>query len=356
MPIAPPSAPPPAERSRHQPGASLLLRDLLAAEEWLVSERTASQTVPRGSILYTRVLPLDGVAICVGCGATAIPADFTSEIFDLREELSHGDDPLALDDLLRLDDRLRGLYFELAERVHHPPPLELRNTDGDPFELIDLRYELLASPQEALDALQSLAFGHSREDLRAMAERDDSGRVLSASFPWAKKGNKQHKSWNNTILGHLEISDGALTIQVNSRRRAERIRKEVKRRLGAHARLLEEHVRTAASLFDEAEGSAGSEESRRLREESEQLERDPAVQALTERARREHWQDWLDQELPALRGQTPREAAKHPRGRERLESLLLGFEGGGGVEENPMAPDVPALRRALGLVEEPGGE
>jgi hypothetical protein len=49
-----------------------------------------------------------------------------------------------------------------------------------------------------------------------------------------------------------------------------------------------------------------------------------------------------------LQGQTPRAAAKSASTRERLEALLLQFEGKGD-DSNPFAPDVAALRRELGL-------
>jgi hypothetical protein len=56
-----------------------------------------------------------------------------------------------------------------------------------------------------------------------------------------------------------------------------------------------------------------------------------------------------DERIPALGGLTPRQAAREPKARERLESLLLEFEWHVERARNPMAPDVPALRRELGL-------
>ena len=39
-----------------------------------------------------------------------------------------------------------------------------------------------------------------------------------------------------------------------------------------------------------------------------------------------HWQNWFDDPIPALGNQTPRQAAKTEKGRERLEALLLQYE------------------------------
>ena len=57
---------------------------------------------------------------------------------------------------------------------------------------------------------------------------------------------------------------------------------------------------------------------------------------------RQHWENWLDERLPALNNQTPRQAARTAAGRKRLEALLAEFEWRGG------AP-VQQLRDALKL-------
>jgi hypothetical protein len=50
--------------------------------------------------------------------------------------------------------------------------------------------------------------------------------------------------------------------------------------------------------------------------------------------------------LPALKGQTPRQASKTPLGRERLEVLLLDFEERSGTDPI-LNPDINELRRQL---------
>ena len=42
--------------------------------------------------------------------------------------------------------------------------------------------------------------------------------------------------------------------------------------------------------------------------------------------REEHMRHWLDDSIPALGGLTPREAARLPRERAKLETLLKEFE------------------------------
>lgn len=76
----------------------------------------------------------------------------------------------------------------------------------------------------------------------------------------------------------------------------------------------------------------------------------PEVQTYLKQMMDKHWATWPDTPVPALRGMTPRRAAKDPAGREMLESLLLDFE-----SRNHRAPggfehvDVAKLRKELGM-------
>ncbi len=63
-----------------------------------------------------------------------------------------------------------------------------------------------------------------------------------------------------------------------------------------------------------------------------------------------HWEAWLDEPIPALRDQTPREAARTPLGRELLEALLHDYEWSSQRQPDAFfGPDVAALRRKLGM-------
>ena len=143
-----------------------------------------------------------------------------------------------------------------------------------------------------------------------------------------------HASWDNTILGHLNVEDRTLTAEVNSRKRATRLRRELEKRLAGRARLDKTEIRSVESLLAQArERGAGSEP-----EPDVPLE----ARAELERMQSAHWDSWVDESIPALNGQTPREAARSAVGRERLEALLADFELRGG------AP-ISRLREALKL-------
>jgi hypothetical protein len=80
------------------------------------------------------------------------------------------------------DLALRGLYFALAESYLHPPPPEIRNTDGEVLEPRTLYFDI-ESAQSAFDALASLAIGTSRDELLEDAKFDVNGAVIEALIP-----------------------------------------------------------------------------------------------------------------------------------------------------------------------------
>jgi len=76
----------------------------------------------------------------------------------------------------------------------------------------------------------------------------------------------------------------------------------------------------------------------------------PEVQEALRGFLARHWENWLDSKLPALRFETPRQAAKTPAGRERLEALFAEFACHARHATQPeLAPDVAELRARLGM-------
>jgi len=66
---------------------------------------------------------------------------------------------------------------------------------------------------------------------------------------------------------------------------------------------------------------------------SSQLIKIPEVRAQLRQMVLSHWRSWIDEEIPALGGKSPREAAKTPGGRESVEALLLDAERSTGRDE-----------------------
>ena len=122
------------------------------------------------------------------------------------------------------------LYGDLVDRLLNPAPPKLQNTDGDPLAPTRLEFELHCPPQEAVGRLAPLAHGQDLEELLEPEEREEGGSPVY-EVPWLKPGNALHPEWENTALGTMKLSEGRLEAEVNSERRARRLRKEIERRL-----------------------------------------------------------------------------------------------------------------------------
>ncbi len=317
------------------PGEWMDLEDVMTGSTCRVLESTASRTIRRGEVIYARVVTLDGVSIMVGCGSTALPPMRRADLADLRRSLSGRRARLDPEGLRLHEDLLRRWYLLAADQAHNPPLPKLQNTDGDPLEPTTLTFTLSCTPAEAFAALRPLNINHSDAEILSDAELDTGGSIRTFSIDWTKRGNRRHAAWDNTILGHLEVDGRTLTGNVNSRRRATRLRREIEKRMVGRVRLDKTEILSVESMVEQARESARAGDA--LPEPEL-----PAEAAAMLQYQDEHWASWLDQDIPALGGLTPHEAARSAAGRERLEALLADFELSGG------AP-VGRLRAALKL-------
>lgn len=336
------------------PGKSLALRDIFLDRTFTVKEAKASATLRRGDIIFARVVPLDGQAIVVGLAPTAIPPSEHTRFLDFRDEIKNEmreeGFELNLESLREWDLEMRDLYLGALEYLANPPHPELQNTDGDPISFVKLHFDLGCSAQEAFDGLRSLALNQSREEILEDATRDQHGNLLDVSFDWLRKGNKKHKTWNNTVLGSLKIKDKTLTAEVNSEKRAKKIQSEITKRLGKRATFMRAvHESTDAKLKELAAQSGTPAFEQSLKEQEEFASR-PEVQALVKAQMEAHWEGWYNEPVPALQNKTPLEAARTKAGRERLEALLTDYERRNENVPHPaLRVDVAAMRTKLGL-------
>jgi uncharacterized protein (DUF2384 family) len=203
------------------------------------------------------------------------------------------------------------------------------------------------SPQAAFDALRHLALGPGDEELLADAGHDAQGRLQRVHFSWLEKGNPMNKSWDNTVLGEIEIEGSRLVVQVNSAARAERARTVVETALGVQARYRATEIRSLERMLEE-ERSMPRDEAHDAK--VAELQEFPEVKAQVAAMLAKHYEQWVDDPLPALDGKTPLEAVRTRSGRERVETLVADIERGA---ERPgshvEAVVIAKLRERLGL-------
>src|SRR4029453_14930915 len=108
------------------------------------------------------------------------------------------------------------------------------------------------------------------DELLAGAEFGKGGELRRVEFPWQVRGNKANKTWENTVLGHIEIDGGSLKVTVNSAKRAKRIRKEIEKRSGDLVTFVEE---TISSLEDPLAKEKTKQKSQTRRARSRRLRR-----------------------------------------------------------------------------------
>ena len=327
------------------PGHSLTLRDLMARRTVTVHDRTLSEALQRGAIVFGQIATLDGMSLVIGLGGYWLPPRLHGSILDVRDAIEEKWGRIDLPMLYRYDWELRVMYMDYRDELLNPQLPQLTNTDGHPLELTTLHYRLHCPPQEAFDALVGLA-KEPPENLLAHAQRDAQGALQRVEFPWIRVEKDPAKPLDNTVLAHFTIDGDRLTVQVNSRQRAGTAKAQITRRLGERAEYLRAVIESVEKQLTERLGQPLPPPT----PEQRALQESPEVQAAIRQLAEDHWRKWPDIPLPALGGQTPRQAAATPEGRERLEGLLLEFERNIQAKpDQPFNPDVDRLRKELGL-------
>jgi hypothetical protein len=335
-----------------KPGERMSLRDVLTGGETEVIEHSATQTVREGDIIYGQVWHVAGLAV-LGCSAPfCIPPRWKANVIGLRKRLrkkiARQHRELSADDLIRYEDDVRETYLNIRDALHTPP--RLCNTDGDPLVFHTLTFRI-GSPGVAFEALASWAWGRPKAELLSAAELDEDGAIRSVELDWIKKGNRKIRSWDNTILGHIKICGHTLIAEVNSKERAERLRKEIEKRLG----ILATHQSTTAQTLEEMRKNSPQKAARAEDDDAEDLLRDPEARKQWQEMLQKQVEDWVHEKVPLLGGRTPMQAVRDFDGKEIVESLLRDWERRGekGVYPGNIRPDINAVRRLLNL--EPAG-
>jgi hypothetical protein len=336
------------EVTASDPGRGLRLRDLLTGQAHQVAERSASQTMREGDLIFGQVARAGGLGFLETCQAFVIPPSYKIEILEFRRR--HFPERSAPPASVRaLDIEVLALYNGMAARLLEPKLPALRNTDGETLSPRRVVFDV-ASAEEAFGALKHLALGASDDELLSEAVRDSQGRLERVKFSWLKQGNPVNPGWENTVMGTIEIRGTRLAVEVNSEERERKLRGLVAEALGERARYRATKVQSMKTLL----GRSSPEESARAREESARLAELPEVKAKIAEMMEKHFAGWVNMKIPALGGRTPLEALGDPDGREAVEALVREAERNGARMQPPLDPGIiRRLRERLGLLPGP---
>ena len=270
----------------------IVLRDIRKGETITVTNTTPGDRTLPGMYFLGRPLPIDNTWRAYS-GFILLPPvmlDYANEVLD------EGD-----------PDEIAGLIGS----TFAPP--QMLNTDSEPISMHEITWDI----EDAKDAATALRAAGLKRDGNTFSLVRDS------------------KNSPNTVIASFELQDDEIVASVNSDARADEILQLVARVL-PHAELVSDDVLDMGEMFE------------RRREQRAFTNPDlsnPNLRAALESISRQFEQRWLDDNIPALRGMTPREAANDPIGRIELERLLNTFPPG----DQPGTMNANRLRQALGL-------
>jgi hypothetical protein len=316
------------------PGVNVVVRDLLTGEIRTVIEAMGSRTLAVRDALLARVVDHGGEAVFCGCHPRRLgPMDADDVVSHARRRLRvpSGRVPVARLKEKGATETLIARWTAAVKALARRPPPRLSNTDGDPV-LWTTDHFALAPGARAEVERRIAAMSHVEGPERH-------GGV--AHFTVLRPGNRLHRSWENTVVGSIEVSANALKVQGNSVRRADDLRQAVEGNCGGLVtHRIREHSDPAAMLRGVMPGPA----------EVPPAAAEEAACALREMKQR-IYADWLDEPIPMLGGVTPRQATRTARRRHKLEVLLKDIENRESRLPLRERVDVTALRAELGLQE-----
>jgi hypothetical protein len=278
-------------------GNSMTVRDLRSAELFEVRERTFSRQARIGQVLCARAVP-DGET-----------HQFVGGIFGVAT----GEEK----DLLDLLDTCDGTeILEWLAAKSRPPRLTTR--EGEDMRVCKVALET-GDPEVAREVLDRFYDPHGEGQWTESHELGNGESILRAT---------------------IELDGGLITVETLSEPRVERV-----------LDVLLAEIDGITVVSDDRRDHDPSVPPPGPRQPPMSME-DPAVKEALRTFIAERERIWCDEEIPALGGLTPRQAAADPVGREALDRLLGEYGSYVDLDADPelVAQHPDRLRRLLGLV------
>ena len=306
------------------PEKGLLLKDLIAGGEYEVREKMATRSLRKWDILAARLLHLDGDYIMSGSVypyplriKEDIIADINGSFKKYRKD--HPDDSVR--DFLKRNGVLFNQHW--CEVLRKPLRPALVTKDGESMVFCTALFEI-KDEKGAIDGLKTMA---------NLAE------VEKGRFHWL---DEPESDGSATILGTIGLTDDSLKLECRSKERLERGKSLILDALGdfvAHKIDTFQDPYQALKNLPRVSSKGATEIPPEVKQE------------LYIKYMQQHYEKWLNEKLPALKGRTPLEAAKRPSGKEKVAEILKTMENS--EEHNKLAGqpyyDVSWLWERLGI-------
>ena len=321
------------------PGVSVTLRDAMTRQRVRVNEKMGSRSFVRGDLMAARVISTgpsggpeieQGVLPLPGLIKTSLLAQLQDHLEQFRKEHPGATDTAFYKEMVPF------FHQAFVSTFVNPPIPRLQNTDGE--EMLPTRTRYLVLDRQALiRALDS----HAELD---PGPGDD-------GYSWSgpnRKGEVVSLAWIRLEEGDLVLETNSVERDVRGRELLESLAGQALRYKGTvHEDLdrpLREALRTGRSALPPGEEDTGIPPE--------------VVEDLILEHQARHYRSWIDEAIPALEGQTPRQAAGDPKRRQALIDLICGLEGmyHGALKEGQPAYDPSWMWAELGLVREDEAE
>lgn len=282
------------------PGGDVRVRDLLDPEAPLyrVHGETAPRQLVRWDVLGARLIPIGRDEWVLSGAAYVIPRPRLPALLEqLRGELEGADEHEGR----AIRSRVIVAFWLDELTGQGEPPVYVDTASGEPLELVTDHYEVRdwAALEAALAGCRDVE-GDREAGWSRFEELGGEGRRFLLTIE-PRKGD-------------------ALALFARTRRLADEGREWFVEVAGPAVRFLCSEVTDPrmSGDWDLGPGDAGEAET----------DLPPMTGELMEQVYEQLYHDWPDQPLPALGGETPRQAIRTPEGRERVVELLKNYEHG----------------------------
>ena len=293
------------------PGRSLTLCELVSGREVTVREVSGSRTLHRRDLLAGRVIELgksgqpefEGVVASLRrLDAEHLVGWLTKARCDLGSVAEEGQDKSPYE---RHAPILLAEYLAATSKQGLP---ELSTTSGEPLVMGETRFEILD-----LDALRRNLQDHP--ELDPVNDEDD-----TEGWTWFEPDPNEPD--RGRVLGNLELQGDTLVLNTISNERTSRGRELLEGLAGSairfQATVHQDMQRMLAEMM--AKGGPGPRETN-----DDGIPPELQAQLLHQEYDR-HYRQWIDDPIPALDGDSPRQAVIHPRTRPKVVDLLHGLD------------------------------
>ena len=320
-----------------RPGVGMSLTDLLTGEERFVYEVSGTKGLVARDALLARVVDCNGISFMAGLYPRVLPPnDADLVVRDLRRICRVRTRPVKFEKLrdMKIQLDLLDRWRMGVDEMDQPKPLPtLCNTDGDPLLLTTDHFEITADDQGEVTAQLARLTGAGQP------VDEDGDTVIVVTRP----GNATINALEVTVIGRLAIKGTRLKAETNSTVRADALRLAIETQLRERVRHRLRDESNMAALMNSALAASPSRRVGRPKVVP------PEFKAIARQMKETQMMGWVDEQIPALGGLTPREAAASPRSRAQLDLLLRDFENHEARLPEDERFDMRRVRAVLGM-------